>query len=279
MVGLFRLFRFELPFTAGACVVLGEILALGKIPHISTILLGFLSIFFISATALILNDYFDYEIDKINSPDRPLPSGMVTKLDIIILTLITAVIGFICSYLISPLALLVAIIVWVLGFLYNWRLKRTGFIGNIVVCFSVGMTFIFGGIAVGNPFNKVVWWFALLTMLIDLGEEIAADAMDVEGDRKAGSRSIAIIWNQKKALRISGGIFFLVISVSIIPFIFSWLNWLYLIPILFLDSVILYATLKLVNPITTEYKQYIRLIYMSGLVSILVFISFRLLGV
>ena len=45
IVGLFRLFRFELPFTAGVCVILGELLALGRLPTITEIVLGFLSVF------------------------------------------------------------------------------------------------------------------------------------------------------------------------------------------------------------------------------------------
>ena len=53
-----------------------------------------------------------------------------------------------------------------------------------MVNFSVGMTFVFGGIAVDKPFEIIVWFFATITMLIDLGEEIAADAMDIEGDRQ-----------------------------------------------------------------------------------------------
>jgi geranylgeranylglycerol-phosphate geranylgeranyltransferase len=42
ILGLFRLFRFELPFTAGVCVILGELLALGKFPTTTEIVLGFL---------------------------------------------------------------------------------------------------------------------------------------------------------------------------------------------------------------------------------------------
>lgn len=278
IIGLFRLFRFELPFAAGSCVVLGEILASGKIPSIPIVLLGFFSIFFLSATALILNDYFDYEIDKINSPERPLPSGMVTKRDVVWLSSVVAILGFALSLMISKIALLVAIIVWIIGFLYNWRFKRFGLIGNIMVCFSVGMTFIFGGIATGNVFDKVVWWFAVLTMLFDLGEEIAADAMDMKGDRHAGSRSIAIVWGQQKALKLSGALFLIVIGISIIPFLFHWLSWPYLLPLTIMDTAILYSTYHLVNPAIVHYRKHIRLMYMSGLVATLMFIVFRILG-
>src|SRR5512133_3104125 len=95
ILGLLRLFRFELPFTAGVCVILGELLALGKLPPAKLGILGFLSVFFISATSLILNDYFDFEIDKINAPERPLPSGLVSKRDVVILSSVVTVLGFI----------------------------------------------------------------------------------------------------------------------------------------------------------------------------------------
>lgn len=277
LIGLFRLFRFELPFTAGACVVLGEILALGSFPPASLLLLGFLSFFFISATALILNDYFDYEIDRINSPERPLPSGLVTKRDVVLLSCAVAVLGFAASFMMSTTALFVVFIVYVVGLLYNWRFKRAGFLGNLLVSFSVAMTFIFGGIAVGNPFDKVVWWFAVITMLIDLGEEIAADATDIQGDRQAGSRSLAIVWGQQKALKLSGAIFLLVVLVSSIPFVLHWLHWVYLMPIFILDGVILYSTTRLLNPRTNSHRQYIRWIYLSGLGTIVTIIVIRLI--
>ncbi|HEY3291224.1 MAG TPA: hypothetical protein VGK87_13935 [Anaerolineae bacterium] len=45
LTGLMRLFRFELPFAAGVCVVLGELLASGKVPAIKEFVFGFLSVF------------------------------------------------------------------------------------------------------------------------------------------------------------------------------------------------------------------------------------------
>jgi len=277
IVGMSRLFRFELPFAAGVCVVLGEILALGTFPSFSEITLGFFSIFFISATALILNDYFDLEIDKINAPERPLPSGLVTKQDVVILSIVVAFFGFITSYLISVTAVLVVFIIWVFGFLYNWRFKRTGFLGNLMVCFSVGMTFIFGGIAVGMPYEKTVWYFGVTAMLFDLGEEIAADAMDVHGDRKAGSRSLAVLLGQEKALKISGVIFVAVVALSSVPFIFGWFEWIYLFPLSLMDGIILYSTSKLLNPHIENRRPYIRWIYLGGLSSILIFLLIRLI--
>lgn len=278
MLGLFRLFRFELPFTAGVCVILGELLASGKIPGIPEIVLGFLSIFFISAAALILNDYFDIEIDKINAPERPLPAGLVTEQDVVLLSIVVTMLGFITAYLISLVALLVVILVWAVGFLYNWKFKKAGFVGNLMVSFSVGMTFVFGGIAVDKPFEVMVWFFAIIVMLIDLGEEIAADAMDIAGDSQIGSRSLALVLGRENALKISGSIFLLVILASSVPFLSGWLKWIYIFPILLMDAVILYSTSKLLDSKIVNRRIYIRWIYLSGLVALLIFILIQMFG-
>ena len=277
-IGLIRLLRFELPFAAGVCVILGEFLAAGTVPGFSHLALGFFSFFFISAAALTLNDYFDYDIDLVNAPGRPLPAGLVTKGEVVAFSIVLTLLGLLSSALISIPAMLVVIAVWMVGLAYNWRLKRTGLIGNLMVSFSVGMTFIFGGIVVGHPADGVVWWFGLLTMLIDLGEEIAADAMDIQGDALVGSRSLGIVLGPRKALRISAAIFGTVVLVSIIPFLLRWVEPVYLWPILLMDVGILYSTARLLNPRTQTPRRYIRWIYLSGLLAILVLIVMRLIG-
>jgi geranylgeranylglycerol-phosphate geranylgeranyltransferase len=276
ILGLLRLFRFELPLAAGVCVVLGELLALGKLPTPREIIFGFLSVFFISATSLILNDYFDLESDKINAPDRPLPAGLVTKREVVLLSIGVTLLGLITGSLISLAALLVLLLVWAVGFLYNWRFKKAGLLGNLMVCFSVGMTFIFGGLAVDRPFETIVWFFALWVMLIDLGEEIAADAMDLEGDRLAGSRSLALVLGRENALKISAAIFGLVMIASSLPLLLGWLEWIYLFPILLTDGVMLYSTRKLLDSRLVNRRIYIRWIYLSGLVALIIFIILRM---
>lgn len=275
--GFFRLFRFELPLAAGVCVILGELLALGKVPRIWEMALGFLSIFLISATSLILNDYFDLESDRINAPERPLPSGIVTKQEVVALSCLVTMLGFIAAYLLSSQALLVVILTWTVGFLYNWRFKKTGLPGNLMVSFSVGMTFIFGGIAVGKPFEVAVWFFGMLALLINLGEEIAADAMDVDGDRKAGSRSLPVLMGRENAVRISAILFLLVVVISVLPFVWGWMEWVYAFPFLFMDGMILFSTSKLLDSKLANRRMYIRWIYLSASLAILIVIVIRLL--
>jgi geranylgeranylglycerol-phosphate geranylgeranyltransferase len=276
LIALSRLFRFDLTVTAGVCVLLGELLALGALPSLAQATYGFLSIFCISATALILNDYFDIETDRINAPSRPLPSGLVTKSEVLVLSVVVALLGFLFSFLISPQALAITVGVWVVGFLYNWRLKRTGIWGNLFVAFSVGMTFIFGGIVVGNPFDVVVWYLALTTFFVDLGEEIAADALDVEGDRRTGSRSLAVLWGPGRAMSLSAGIFGFVVVGSAVPFILGWLSWIYLPAMVVWDVFVIYSVKNLLDTRRPDRIKDVRRIYLTGLGLIVAFIIIRL---
>lgn len=145
-----------------------------------------------------------------------------------------------------------------------------------MVSFSVGMTFIFCGIAVGKPFAVPVWFFALWAFFINLGEEIAADAMDAAGDRHTGSRSLAVLYGSKHALKVSSAIFLFVIAASSLPFIFGWLDLVFLPPILFSDAVILISSIQLLNPKTQDSRKRIRWIYLSGLVAMLAFLVIHL---
>ncbi len=275
LVGLYRLLRFELSFTAGVCVVLGEIFALGGLPSLEQGLLGFLSFFCIAATALILNDCIDLETDRINAAHRPLPSGMVSRTGALWFSVVVAMVGFAASHRIGLDAFALVVAVWVVGVLYNWRLKKSGLLGNVMVAFSVGTTFVFGGLVVGNPGEAIVWYLAVTTMLVDLGEEIAADALDVEGDRATGSRSLAVRFGPERAMRIAAGVFGVVVAGSLLPFWMGWLEWYFFPPLLGLDAIIVYSSARLLDPRREGRMRDIRRIYLGGLAAFLVILGIR----
>jgi len=273
ITGIIRIFRPEQPFAAGVCVVVGEILALGGFPSVYQWLSGFLCGFFLSASALILNDYFDIEVDKINAPTRPLPSGMLSGREAVALSLFAALLGLAAAYAISLPALLLGLFFWLIGFLYNWKYKQAGLPGNLMVSSSVAITFILGGMAVGSPWNKIVWVFSLMAFLIDLGEEIAGDAMDIAGDEKRASKSIAIRLGKKVALRISATLFLLVLPVSLLPALFGRLGLSYLVMIIITDVLILFFTVRLLRSQTPDSgRRSMRGIYLGALLGLLAFI-------
>lgn len=276
--GLVRLLRFELPFAAGICVVMGQLFALGEFASVFLTISGFLSVFSISASILVLNDYFDVETDKINAPHRPIASNLVSPSEALFLSIFLLIFGLIVSYIINIAALLCSVALSVVGFLYNRKFKKSGLLGNIMVSLSVGMTFIYGGVSVGLPFNKIVLFFGVIAALIDLGEEIAADAMDIEGDLLINSNSIAIRYGKKSAIQISGYIFCIVIFLTAVPFIMNWFPIIYLVPITIMDAAIAYSSVKLVKSQNDEGRKFIRWIYLGATLGLMVFLTMRLLG-
>ena len=258
---------------------MGQLLALGEFASLSVSVFGFTSVFLISASILVMNDYFDVETDRINAPHRPIPSNVVTPNEALYFSLILLFAGISFGYLISITVQIISIVLAVIGFLYNRYFKKSGLPGNLLVSFSVGMTFIYGGASVELLFHKMVLFFGLIAALIDLGEEIAADAMDIKGDQLINSNSLAIKYGQSTALKISGFIFFLVIVLSFVPFILNWFSIIYLIPIGIMDLSIAYPALRLLKSKNDEGRKYIRWIYLGAISGIIIFIVMRLIGI
>jgi len=271
--GLIKLLRPELPFAAGICVIIGEILALGQFPTFREMILGFIWGFFLSGAAMILNDYFDIEVDKVNAPERPLPSGLVSKNEVIIFTGIITFLGLVASFYINRLAVILYIIFWIIGFLYNWKFKEKGLFGNLFVSSSVAVTILLGGIVVSTSLNTAVIIFSLMVFLFNLGEEIAADAMDIEGDKMRDTKSVAILIGRKNALNISFLLFLVFIGLSSLPYFFGTLGLNYLIIISLTDLVVLTLAVKLLkNPSIKQGRKYIRQLYLSALTGLLLII-------
>ncbi len=272
VTGAIRIFRPELPFAAGLCVVIGELLAMSAFPPLRSLGLGFLSGFFLSGSALILNDYFDLEVDRINAPERPLPAGILSPAEVIGLGVASALAGLAAAWAFGLTALGFSLVVWVLGFLYNWKFKQAGLWGNLIVSASVGATFILGGIIVGRVESRLIWVFALIVFLFDLAEEIAGDAMDAEGDRVRGSKSVAILKGRRAALNLSGALFGLVILLTFVPVAWGMLGALYLVTVVIMDLLIIYFGVKLVRDRSeAEGRRAMRGLYLSASLGFLAF--------
>lgn len=252
----------ELPLAAGICVVAGEIIGSENLPTVFVGLMGFLTGFLISGAAMISNDYFDLEVDRVNHPYRPLPSGRISIPEVKILTCLFSAAGFITSALLGSFALTLTIFIWTISILYNWKYKESGLLGNIMVALSVAWTFIFGGAIVGGLANSMIWVFGALAFVFDLGEEIAG-AMDVKGDDKRSARTIARVHGRKYALYVSSLLFILFVAISMFPFVMGWLSSYYLGIFLPVDLVILYLAQKLLNSQTVnEGRLRIRQLYL-----------------
>ena len=274
-----QLIRPELPISAGVCVLVGQVIALGQLPPILTAILGFVLGFFLSSSAMVFNDIFDVEVDRINTPEKPIPSGRISIQEAKGLGIITAIIAWVIALIMDPFILFLSLVLWGLGFLYNWKLKSLGLAGNLIVRLNVGMTIIIGAISVGKISSPMVWIFAGIAFFFDLAEEIAGDAMDMEGDKQRDSRSLAILYRRKTALTVSGVLFVLVLVLSWVPVLLGERNLAYILPIGVMDILIIYFSTRLMRSNDHhEGHRAMRGLYLTAVLGLVAFILSRFVG-
>lgn len=128
-----------------------------------------------------LNDYIDYEIDKTAHPERPIPSGRMTRKTALYAALVMLGGSVVVSFLTIDLeCILIVVVASILMVAYEMALKQRGFVGNVTIAVLTGMMFLLGGAVVGDAADNVV--VALMALLVSVGREVAKDIEDMESD-------------------------------------------------------------------------------------------------
>lgn len=170
----------------------------------------------IGAGGMVVNDIFDAEIDRINKPSRPLPSGAVSPRSASFLYACLTAVGLLLNLFLQSNAQAIAIGAALLVFLYSYTLKSTPLFGNLAVGLLTGLTFIYGGAAVGNIERATIP--ALFAFLINVGRELIKDMEDVEGDARHDAATFPIKYGMRSAALVATLFLLAVVGSTIIPF-------------------------------------------------------------
>jgi len=211
----------------GFGVVIGEIMALNGCLIPIPALIGFLVAFFLMAATMVMNDYYDLEIDMVNNPRRPIPSGLVSPREALSYSFLLSIIGLVFAAFTNPSGFIVAAFALGLMMYYNTRGKRTGLLGNVLVSVCIALPFIYGGIVVESV-KPVLGIFSIMAFLSNLGREVTKGVMDVDGDALKGVRTVAVLHGPTKASQISALFFALAVLISPIPIVFDMVSTLYI---------------------------------------------------
>ena len=220
-------------------VLLGSILASRGLPRgeyaIITVLHSFsVMTFMFSWNAL--NDYMDVDIDQVNRPDRPLPSGSIT-IDsarrgiqvtgiLSVLSLLSA--GYVAS--IGEMGLenwIPSLVIWLIALFllfnyessskFSYRTKDKGLSGNFAISLSVGLVIIFGAASVSKPFDDRAWFVFMMGLLYNFSREIVKDIEDIGGD--AGRNTFAMRVGVERARTTAAWLLVLVLVTILVPFL------------------------------------------------------------
>lgn len=228
----------------------GSFVGLETMQLLAIYVAGFAAVAFV----MIINDVVDIDIDRVNAPWRPLPSGRLSIEDAVRGALLIGFAGLAAALLAGYLTAAAYITVISLGVLYNVWGKKTGLPGNVMVAGLTSSPFLYAGVLTGTiDVRLMVITFMVFTSV--LAREIVKGIADVEGDRLGGVKTVAVTQGVKAASRLAALLYISSIVASPLPVIIdpSGVNVpIYLVVIGFLDTIMLWEAIKLWRGITPE---------------------------
>lgn len=272
--GLLKLLRPLNCLVMGFAIIVGAILATGLNVQWIHLLYGGITSFTLTAAAMAVNDYYDYSIDVINEPSRPLPSGAVSKKEALIVTVILTTVGLIFGYLVSFYCLIFAFAAWVIMATYSTVGKRSGLAGNFLVSACVAAPFLYGSLIVLDIIKLNVFLFASMAFLSNTGREIAKGIVDVQGDGSYNIKTMAVRFGEKKAAIVAAFFFIFAVCFSVVPPLMGLVS-IWFIPFVLLTDVgLVWCSFSLVkNPVRENARKIKRLVLYLFIFGLLSFIA------
>jgi len=233
--GYLRLMRPINCLMMGFAVIVGAILANPNVSSVlwSNLIFGFITGFMLTAASMAINDYYDREIDALNEPKRPIPSGSIKPREALVFAFALTATGFVTAYLTnipSISCLVLAVIAWGVFYTYTTVGKRSGLPGNFLVSTCVAIPFIYGSIAIADEVELNVLIFASMAFLSNTGREITKGIVDVKGDEMQNVKTLAVRFGEKKAAVAAALFYISAVFLTPIPWLLNLVS-LWFIPL------------------------------------------------
>jgi len=160
-----------------------------------------------------LNDFYDREIDAINEPYRPIPSGAISVPQVVTQIIVLLAAGIGVAYGLdqwagntTPNITIITLIGTLLAFIYSappLKLKKNGWFGN----YALGASYIalpwWAGHSLFGELNETIIILTLIYSFAGLGIAVVNDFKSVEGDRDLGLKSLPVMFGIGGAAWIS----------------------------------------------------------------------------
>jgi len=154
-----------------------------------------------------LNQIFDFEIDRINKPRRPLPSGRMSLGEAWAVTLASFALAFVLAWNVAPggrhecfWMVAAAAVITTLYSVPPFRTKRLGIWANVTIAVPRGVLLkVAGWSSVKTAMGFEPWFLGAIFGLFLLGATTTKDFADMDGDRRGGCRTLPIQFGVTRA--------------------------------------------------------------------------------
>jgi chlorophyll/bacteriochlorophyll a synthase len=196
------------PMWAFGCGVVSSAMPLQG--HAATILTGIVLVGpLVCATSQAVNDWFDRDVDAINEPQRPIPSGRIPGRWGLGIAIGWSLLSLLVASALGAVVFAAALLGLALAWAYSappLRLKQNGWWGNAAcgVCYE-GLAWVTGAAVMldGQVPDGRIFALAALYSLGAHGIMTLNDFKSIEGDRRMGIGSLPVLLGPKVAARIA----------------------------------------------------------------------------
>ena len=180
----------------------------------------------ICATSQAVNDWYDRDVDAINEPNRPIPSGRIPGRWGLWIAMAWTIVSMLWALVLGPWVFGAAVVGMVMAWIYSappLRLKQSGWWGPAACARSYeGITWFTGAaVMLGTVPNSQILLIAALYSLGAHGIMTLNDFKAIEGDRQTGIRSLPVQLGVDKAARVACMVM-AAPQVVVIGLLFAW---------------------------------------------------------
>ncbi len=217
IIAMYKLARPITSLSGAMAVILGGYVA-GTGEWGNIFLAAFVT-FMATGAANAWNDYLDIEIDRINQPQRVLPSGLMSLRGAWVFSIGLTLLALLLSAFINLPSFIVALVATVVLYIYSWKLKSTVLMGNATVATISALSAVFGGVAAGNVLPT--FWLAIIIATAIMGREVLKTIADYEGDLRQHCRTIATVWGKRPARIVLYLLLAATVWMMMVPYLFN----------------------------------------------------------
>ena len=180
----------------------------------------------VCGTSQAVNDWFDRDIDAINEPGRPIPSGRVPGRRGLYLAVAWTLMSGAVAASLGPLVFAAGVLGLALAWAYSAppiRLKQNGWWGNTAVALSYeGLPWVTAAVVMlGTVPPPPVLWLALWYSIGAHGIMTLNDFKSVEGDRRMGIGSLPVRLGVARAAWVACAVM-LVAQLVVVGLLLAW---------------------------------------------------------
>lgn len=213
---LIRPFTLLAPLLVSICIIfasyryniISENLAL---LIITTIIPASISLAILNAASNALNQVTDLKTDKISKPYRPIPKGIVSSKEALLISIILYMSSISIAFFINSMFLLFVLLITFFTVTYSIppRCKDRLFINQLWVGIPRGLLGILASWSVfGNSFEPLPLTIGFLAMIFLIGGSITKDITDADADKKTGTKTLVNTYGLKQS------------AIMVFPFMF-----------------------------------------------------------